>query len=64
MLFRTSRWWARELARREQAWEAERSRLIDQILFLSGKPWGLPPRPEPPRRPEAEAEDDELELVT
>jgi hypothetical protein len=62
MLFRTSRWWARELVRREQAWEQERARLVDQICHLAGRPWTLPPRPLPDRPPVVE--ESEYEAVT
>lgn len=61
-MFRTSRWWARELARREQAWEAERARLVDVICHLAGQPWTLPPRPVPELKEPDEA--DEFERVT
>ena len=42
-MFRTSAWWARELARREQAWTLERGMLLDRIMFLVGRTWTPPP---------------------
>ena len=42
-MFRTSAWWARELARREQAWTLERGELLDRIMFLAGRTWTPPP---------------------
>lgn len=60
-MFRTSKWWAHELARREAAWAAERAQLVDRICHLAGQPWTLPPRPAP--EPVRE-EEDEYERVT
>lgn len=42
-MFRSSRWFVRELARREAAWAAERQQLLDRIMLLSGRPWNLAP---------------------
>lgn len=54
---------AREHARERLAWETERSRLIDQILHLSGKPWTPAPAAmavKPPAEPEDLIEADQL----
>jgi hypothetical protein len=51
-VIRSSRWWARELARREQAWAQERRELLDRIMHLAGQTWTPPPSTErAPREP-------------
>jgi hypothetical protein len=51
------------LEREREQFAAERARLIDQILNLTGKPWTLPPRPVPVEEPAKVAVGDELEDI-
>lgn len=41
-MFRSTRWYARELARREQTWAVERAQLISTICRLAGNPAAAP----------------------
>jgi len=42
-LYERSRLRDRSWERREQAWEKERRELIDRIMYLTDRPWQLPP---------------------
>jgi len=46
----------RQWERKENAWLAERSQLLDRLMFIVDRPWQAPP--EPPR-----FEDDEADLT-
>lgn len=37
-MFKSTRYWMRELTRREAAWSRERQELVATICFLAGKP--------------------------
>ena len=42
----------REMERERRAVEAERRELLDRIMYMTDKPWGLPPVPNDKPKPE------------
>ena len=60
-MFRSTRWYTRELERRERAWADERKELLDRIMYLADRPWNEPPAPEWPERKPVEVDESELD---
>jgi len=47
-MIRTTQWFLRELQRRDEAHVAQVNKLLDRIMFLSGRPWPDAPQPYEP----------------
>ena len=61
-MFRSTRWYTRELERRERAWAEERATLLDRIMYLADRPWEQPPVEWPERL--VSADDEHYERIT
>ena len=60
-MFRSTRWFAHELARQQAEWARERRMLVETICHLSGRPVPVEPAFRPP--PESDPFDEELRAL-